>query len=392
MKEFDVYVGLDVGKSFHHIYAMNRACEVLADYQIIQHEQRLLDAFTELTGYGSVLVTVDQPANIGSLSISCARRAGCEVAYLPGRSMRYAAGILPGEAKTDARDAGVICMVSRSMPDSLRPVRDPSQLRADLESVLSYDNDCRLDLNRAICRLRADLVEAHPAFELTLGDSLTSNTVLKMLAEFGGPWQILDAGETRIRRWIKKQRYVSSKLVNRVLEAASLMIERPMAARIREELSIPVRARCILELRESRDRCEKLLYELLEGDPTYEILTSMPGMGIRSAATFIATVDISRFKDADHLSVYAGLAPRTRRSGTSIKGDYASRIGNKALKDAMYQSAFSSLKCDPLSRQYYDKKRAEGKSHKAALICLAHRRIKILYAMVRDMTLYQVAA
>ncbi|GAB3810077.1 hypothetical protein GCM10027605_47140 [Micromonospora zhanjiangensis] len=44
---------------------------------------------------------------------------------------------------------------------------------------------------------------------------------------------------------------------------------------------------------------------------------------------------------------------------------------------------------DPLSRAYYDRNRAEGKKHSAALICLARRRVDVLHAMLRAQTLYQ---
>jgi hypothetical protein len=45
---------------------------------------------------------------------------------------------------------------------------------------------------------------------------------------------------------------------------------------------------------------------------------------------------------------------------------------------------------DPDSRAYYDRKRAEGKKHNAALICLARRRVDVLHAMLRAKTPYQV--
>ena len=47
-------------------------------------------------------------------------------------------------------------------------------------------------------------------------------------------------------------------------------------------------------------------------------------------------------------------------------------------------AAFTSLRADPESRAYYDRKRAEGKRHNAALICLARRKTDVPYAMVRD--------
>jgi transposase len=57
------------------------------------------------------------------------------------------------------------------------------------------------------------------------------------------------------------------------------------------------------------------------------------------------------------------------------------RGGNKQLKSALFLSAFAAL-ADPTSRAYYDRKRAAGKRHNAALICLARRRVDVLHAML----------
>ena len=84
-----------------------------------------------------------------------------------------------------------------------------------------------------------------------------------------------------------------------------------------------------------------------------------------------------------HLASYAGLAPVTRRSGTSIRGEHPPRGGNKVLKRALFLSAFAALG-DPVSRAYYDRKRAQQKKHNEALIALARRRTDVLYAMLRD--------
>ena len=85
---------------------------------------------------------------------------------------------------------------------------------------------------------------------------------------------------------------------------------------------------------------------------------------------------------------YAGLAPVTRRSGSSIRGEHPSRGGNKHLKRALFLSAFAALH-DSDSRAYYDRKRAAGKKHNAAIICLARRRVDVLHAMLRNGTYYQ---
>ncbi len=116
----------------------------------------------------------------------------------------------------------------------------------------------------------------------------------------------------------------------------------------------------------------------------------MPGVGVRTAARILIEVgDASSFPNAGHLAAYAGLAPVTRRSGTSIRGEHPARSGNKHLKRALFLSAFAALRCDPISRAYYDRKRAQGKKHNAALICLARRRCDVIYAMLKHQQTYQ---
>ncbi len=109
----------------------------------------------------------------------------------------------------------------------------------------------------------------------------------------------------------------------------------------------------------------------LAAHPLAEVLTSLSGIGVKTAITELVTAgDATDFASAAHLAAYAGLAPVTRRSGSSIRSESRSWRGNRTLKTALYLSAFASLS-DPVSRTYYDRKRAEGKLHQAALLCLA---------------------
>ena len=78
----------------------------------------------------------------------------------------------------------------------------------------------------------------------------------------------------------------------------------------------------------------------------------------------------------------------TRQSGSSLRGEARSRRGNHRLKNAMFLAAFASLR-DPASRAFYDRKRAEGKAHNAAVIRLARRRCDVILAMLRSRTPYQ---
>ncbi len=390
MQGYDVVVGVDVGKSFHHLYAIGKGGEELENKQVVQCEQILIDTFREFKTQGSVLVVVDQPNNIGSLAISCARKTGCDVSYLPGLAMRRAAGIIPGDAKTDARDAYVIALTAYSMPLSLRPVQRQDALRADLLALAAFDDDCRCDMTREKNRLRAHLVEVHPAFEQALKDDIDSTFVLNMLMKFSGPWTMKN-NIGRVKRWVKTQSRVPQALFERLMGSLSEMHFALEGSTLREEIAIPSCARRIAELKECRKKTQARMETLLIGDATYEALQTMPGVGTKTAVALIVHVDIDAFESVGHLASYAGIAPRTHQSGTSIKGEGASRIGNRALKNALFLSAFASLRAEGPSRNYYDKKRLEGKRHNMAVIALARKRLKVMYAIMRDKTPYRAS-
>ncbi|TWS92363.1 transposase, partial [Reyranella sp. CPCC 100927] len=139
---------------------------------------------------------------------------------------------------------------------------------------------------------------------------------------------------------------------------------------------------------QQRARLATQVEAVVEAHTLHPVLISMPGIGVRTAARILTEVVGKDFADAGHLASYAGIAPVTRRSGTSIRGEHAPRGGNKRLKRALFLSAFASLHHGP-SRAYYDRKRAQGKRHNQALIALARRRTDVLYAMLRDGTLYE---
>jgi possible transposase len=118
----------------------------------------------------------------------------------------------------------------------------------------------------------------------------------------------------------------------------------------------------------------------------------MPGVGVRTAARILLDIgDASQFPTTGRLTTYAGFAPATRRSGISIHSEFPTRSGNKHVKRALFLSAFTALK-DPTSKAYYDRKRAQGKKHNAALIYLSHQRCDVLFAMIKNQEPYQTPA
>ncbi len=156
------------------------------------------------------------------------------------------------------------------------------------------------------------------------------------------------------------------------------------------DIVIPSLAASLAAVHTQRRAMEAQINALPEAHPLFPVLTSMPDVGVRTAAVLLATVgDGTSFPTTAHPASYAGLAPTTKQSETSIHGEHAPRGGNRQLKRAMFLSAFACMSAYPASRTYYDKQRARGKTHTQALLRLARQRISVLSAMLRDGTFYE---
>jgi transposase len=388
--EYAVFCGLDVGKAEHHACALSPAGKRLHDRPLPNDEAALMQVFTAPVEHGQVLVIVDQPAAIGALPIAVARSLGIEVAYLPGLAMRRIADLHPGEGKTDARDAYVIADAARTMPHTLRRIGTDDETLAELSVLAGYDDDLAAQTTRLTNRLRDALLHVHPALERLVGPRLDRGGVLDLIAAAPTPQALRELGQDGITALMRpRSPRLAATLPAQILATldAQTVVVPGTAAFGRVITGVAAQLR---DVRAERDTLATELEARLEAHPLAEVLTSMPGLGFRTALKILTIVgDAAAFPTAGHLAAYAGLAPVTRRSGSSIKGETRSQRGNHALKSALFLSAFASL-ADPTSRAYYDRKRAQGKRHNAALVCLARRRVDVIFAMLRDRKPYQL--
>jgi transposase len=383
----DVFVGVDVGKSAHHAVALARDGSVLLDRGLPNDEAQLREIIRELKRVGIVLFVVDQPATIGALPVAVAQAEGVLVGYLPGLAMRRIADLHAGHAKTDPRDAFIIAQAARTLPHALRSISVEAESVAELGMLCGFDEDIVKQVNQTANRLRGLLTQIHPALERVIGPRLDHPAVLDLLQHYPSPEALRHAGQTRIGNvLVKRAPKIGRDLAGQILVALkeqTVVVAGTSAA----GLVIPRLAEQLATLRRQRTEIGTEVERLVEAHPLHQVLTSMPGVGVGTCARLLAEISGRHFDTAAHLAAYAGLAPITRRSGTSIRGERPSSRGNRILKRALFLSAFAALR-DPVSRAYYDRKIAQGKRHNQALVALARRRVDVLYAMLRDGTPY----
>ena len=263
------------------------------------------------------------------------------------------------------------------------------ELLAQLRVLNGYDADLAADATRLSNRLRDALTGVSPALERVLGPRLHHPGVRDLLARHPVPEALTQAGRGRIARIIRKR---SPRLANALAAAVAGALDAQTVVVPVEAVTGRVIAEVIVELDRTLERHKRLVAEIEELFSTHSfgrILDTLPGIGPRTVSRILAEIaDGSRFANGSRLASYAGLAPVTRQSGSSLRGEARSRRGNHRLKNAMFLAAFASLR-DPASRAFYDRKRAKGKAHNAAVICLARRRCDVILAMLRSRKPYQ---
>lgn len=385
----DIFLGLDVGKTDHWACALTADRETVWNKTLPNDEAKLVDVYKNLQKRGSVLVVVDQPATIGALAVAVAQHMGIPVAYLPGLTMRRVADLYPGDAKTDEKDAFIIADAARTLPHTLRELTPADLDEQALSMLTGFDLDLTRQINQVSNRIRGLYTHIHPALEKIVGKHLEHDAFLEVLAAWPTPQALRKAGRARIDAKLKKHgarhHAAWAEEILGALSRQSVIVSGTEAA----GTVIPHLARQLLNLHAQRADVAIEVEKIVLEHPLYEVLTSMPGIALRTAAIIIAELSGKTFTSAAALASYAGLAPTTRQSGTSIKSERVSHSGNKRLKRALFLSAFAAIRNNPTSRAYYDRKRAQGKRHNQAVIALAHRRLTVLYAMMRDSTLYE---
>ena len=110
-------------------------------------------------------------------------------------------------------------------------------------------------------------------------------------------------------------------------------------------------------------------------------LTETSGVGPVIAGTVIGDAgDVSRFASRDHFAAYNGTAPVEVSSGGRITHRLSLR-GNRRINHAIHMAAITQIRNRHSDgRACYDRKIAEGKTHKEALRSLKRRISNAIYA------------
>jgi transposase len=137
-------------------------------------------------------------------------------------------------------------------------------------------------------------------------------------------------------------------------------------------------------------RVEKELQTYADRHPAVKLLMTIPGVGIRTAETFVAWVDdMTRFRRTRQLGAYFGLVPCQDASADRNRLGHITRDGPPVMRKLATEAAWTAVKKCPAFRAYFERIVADKpERRKIAIVATSHRLIRVMGAMMRTGTAY----
>jgi transposase len=145
--------------------------------------------------------------------------------------------------------------------------------------------------------------------------------------------------------------------------------------------------RRLVEVEQDRSAIERRIIDVMRAEEfrrLREILESIPGVGLITAATAIAEIgDFSRFPDAKAIGRYAGLTPTGYSSADKHRLGRICKTGSPDLRWALQQAAWTAIRCEPAFKKVASKISKGEKKKKAAAVAVARKLLVLMWTLVR---------
>ena len=305
---------------------------------------------------------------------------------------------LAAHAKTDANDACAAALVRHVDTANTHELHVPSAQETTLKLYVKQRARMVADAAKAKVRIHSWLVLANPHLGKALGDT-TSDVATAFLRRQLDPFQVLDRGmDELVRFW---RAHSSGRFNAAQVEAVWTACETTCAlyAELRASGQLPFEYAAVQRLVcQSLEQVEFFEGQLAEFDaqiaalyaaldPSRLLERQVPGVGAVIAATVEAFAgDATRFSSVKRYAAFYGLVPRTKQTG-GAEGKPRQRLtkgGNNLLKQYMFLAAESARRADPVLAAVYASAIARGKHHYSAVIIVAHKLVRRIYAVLRQ--------
>lgn len=142
------------------------------------------------------------------------------------------------------------------------------------------------------------------------------------------------------------------------------------------------------------EEIEQHLKDLLNGDnelkEQVELLESIPGIGNKTAVAILAELpDVKNFKNAKEVAAFAGLTPKKRESGTSVRGKASlCKIGSAVLRKALFMPSLVAKRYNPTLKAFSEKLDQKGKNGMIIVAAVMRKLLHIIYGVLKNKKLF----
>ena len=145
----------------------------------------------------------------------------------------------------------------------------------------------------------------------------------------------------------------------------------------------------LAHLDEQIDEVEQEIQDIINANEEYayssEMVRSIKGMGpVTTNELIIKTHNFTKIDTARKAASFAGICPFPNSSGKMVKKDRISHMGDRSLKTLLYLCSRCSIKYNKDMRQYYMRKKAEGKPTYLVLNNIANKMLRTIYAILES--------
>jgi transposase len=297
----------------------------------------------------------------------------------------------PSGAKTDLIDAYLLAKTGRADFADLRRLNPDSEQIQELKT-LTRDQDGLVQMQTRLVNQLTACLKAYYPVALELFGKMQQPSTLAFLRAYPTLQAARSASVEELAATLKQARYPGA--WQKAQQIAKHLQQPCLSA---SEVTTRTKSRLMLAL---IDQLEPLLKQIAEYDKEIErlflrhadseLFQSLPRAGQRLAPRLLAELgdDRSRYESASSLQALAGTSPVLFQSGMYQKAHR--RLGCiKPWRNALQQFAWQSTHSEAWAKEYYQRKRSEGKSHTVAVRALATVWARILYAVWKTKEPYQ---
>ncbi|MFB6788212.1 IS110 family transposase [Streptomyces olivaceus] len=394
-----IFCGIDWAEGHHDIALVDQDGNQVAKLRISDDSAGFHALMELLTRHGDtaedpVPVAIETPRG---LLVSSLRATDRQIyAINPLAAARYRDRGSVSRAKSDAADARVLANILRTDRHAHGPLPDDSEAGQTVAVLARAHQDAIWDRQQMINRLRSHLREYYPAalaaFHGTGRPGLDSPRARLILAAAPTPADAARLTRSQLRALLKRGERPGCGIEAEVERLRTVFRAEHLRQLPQVEQALGHQA--VALIRQVDAACLGVAQlaaateEAFLAHPDAGIITSFPGLSVLSGARVLAELgdDRERFAEARAMKAYAGAAPVTRASGRSHVV-VARTVKNQRLASAGHMWAFATLRTQA-PRARYDRRRAGGERHTAALRNLFNKLLGCLYHCLQHRVLF----